>query len=286
MFKSSGRNVLISFAAGVLLSSTSVLAVAADDDNTYHLLDKSGNVVMSGKHGCVDSKLANAPSKPLPECGDIVDDDGDGVNNDKDHCPGTPAGVQVDDKGCPIDSDGDGVPDYLDKCPRDSARAISKGVDAEGCPIDSDKDGVPDYRDRCPGTPFGAKVDADGCALFVGDKVVSLVGDVTFAFGKWSLSSQGKASLDGVINNIVSQSNLVRGVEVEGHTDSVGSAKYNMKLSQRRANSVRDYMVSKGVAAGLIKAIGKGEENPIADNKTKVGRAKNRRVEIKIDTAQ
>jgi len=286
MFKSSSRNVLISLAAGVLLSSTSVLVTAADDDKTYHLLDKSGNVIMSGQHGCVDSKRPNMPSKPTPECGDIVDDDGDGVNNDKDQCPGTPKGVTVDEKGCPIDSDGDGVPDYLDKCPRDSARAISKGVDADGCPVDSDKDGVPDYRDRCPGTPFGAKVDADGCALFAGETRVSLVGDVTFQFGKWALSPQGKTALDSVISNIVTQQNIVRGVEVVGHTDSVGSAKYNQTLSERRAGSVRDYMVSKGVSSSLIKAMGKGEDAPVATNKTKKGRALNRRVEIMIDTAQ
>ncbi|MCC6543014.1 MAG: OmpA family protein [Nitrospirae bacterium] len=119
------------------------------------------------------------------------DDDGDGVRNEIDRCPGTPAGVGVDPTGCPIDSDKDGVADYMDKCPDTPAglKVDSNGcsedsdndgvadsmdqcpktpvgikVDTKGCPIDSDKDGVADYMDKCPGTPAGEKVDADGCS--------------------------------------------------------------------------------------------------------------------------
>jgi OOP family OmpA-OmpF porin len=91
-----------------------------------------------------------------------LDSDGDGVTDDKDQCPDTPRGVKVDTKGCPLDSDGDGVPDYRDKCPN-----TPKGVrvDASGCPLDTDGDGVPDYRDKCPNTPKGARVDSNGCPL-------------------------------------------------------------------------------------------------------------------------
>jgi len=85
-----------------------------------------------------------------------------------DYCPTTtPAGVKVDDWGCPLDSDKDGVPDYLDKCPGTPAGVK---VDKDGCPLDSDKDGVPDYLDKCPGTPAGVKVDKDGCPLQDSDK--------------------------------------------------------------------------------------------------------------------
>lgn len=88
------------------------------------------------------------------------DTDGDGVVDSKDMCPDTPAGIKVDEAGCPIDTDKDGVPDYLDECPGTPTGAP---VDKKGCPIDSDKDGVPDYTDLCPNTPSGIAVDDFGC---------------------------------------------------------------------------------------------------------------------------
>lgn len=90
------------------------------------------------------------------------DKDGDGVPNDLDECPNTPAGVAVDAKGCPKDEDGDGIPDYLDKCPGTPAGVA---VDSLGCPLDADKDGVPDYLDQCAETPENVSVDANGCPL-------------------------------------------------------------------------------------------------------------------------
>ncbi len=94
-----------------------------------------------------------APAKP-------VDSDADGVADGDDRCPGTPAGVKVDAKGCPVDTDADGVADYLDKCPGTPAGVK---VDAKGCPVDTDGDGVADYQDKCLDTPAGAPVDVDGC---------------------------------------------------------------------------------------------------------------------------
>jgi hypothetical protein len=88
------------------------------------------------------------------------DTDGDGVDDNKDVCPDTPMGLEVDEFGCPIDSDSDGVPDYLDKC-NNTLRNIL--IDETGCPIDSDRDGVPDYLDKCPYTPQNILVDANGC---------------------------------------------------------------------------------------------------------------------------
>jgi len=118
--------------------------------------------------GCATNAAAKpvAAPKPAPAPAPVVvapvDSDGDGVPDSIDQCPGTPAGVKVDAKGCPIDSDGDGVPDYLDKCPNTPAGAK---VDANGCELDSDGDGVVDRLDKCPNTPAGAKVDANGCEL-------------------------------------------------------------------------------------------------------------------------
>src|SRR5207302_4573752 len=88
------------------------------------------------------------------------DSDGDGVPDNKDACPGTPAGAVVDPRGCPLDADQDGVPDGLDRCPGTPAGAH---VDATGCPTDGDADGVFDGIDQCPNTPAGAQVDANGC---------------------------------------------------------------------------------------------------------------------------
>lgn len=90
------------------------------------------------------------------------DSDHDGVTDNKDDCPNTPAGVTVDQRGCPMDSDHDAVPDGLDKCPN---TPVGAHVDATGCPTDADGDGVPDGIDQCPDTPAGAQVDAKGCPI-------------------------------------------------------------------------------------------------------------------------
>jgi outer membrane protein OmpA-like peptidoglycan-associated protein len=100
---------------------------------------------------------APAPMQPAP-----LDGDKDGVTDDKDQCPTTPAGRKVDAKGCELDGDKDGVVDALDRCPTTPA---CRKVDAQGCELDSDHDGVVDALDRCPATPAGRKVDANGCEL-------------------------------------------------------------------------------------------------------------------------
>lgn len=103
-------------------------------------------------------QVAPAPAPAPPPA--PKDDDKDGVNNDLDRCPDTPAGVKVDTNGCPVDSDRDGVADYTDNCPN---TPVGVRVDSKGCPVDSDKDGVADPMDKCPDTPAGATVDASGC---------------------------------------------------------------------------------------------------------------------------
>jgi OmpA-OmpF porin, OOP family len=107
-------------------------------------------------------KVEAVEERPAPQPVQVRDSDGDGVTDDMDKCPNTPAGVKVDSVGCPLDSDMDGVPDYLDKCPNTPAGVK---VDSMGCPLDSDKDGVPDNLDKCPNTPAGVKVDSTGCPL-------------------------------------------------------------------------------------------------------------------------
>ena len=169
----------------------------------------------------------------------------------------------------PSDEDNDGVPDTDDKCPGSK----SLPVDSNGCENDGDSDGVPDALDLCPTTPIGATVDAKGCS----NALVSLKG-VHFKFDSANLTSEAKSILDGALSAI--QSNASQNLQVEGHTDSTGSELYNQDLSERRAQSVVDYLVSKGVNSSRLTAKGFGESSPVSSNDTSESRAQNRRVEI------
>lgn len=236
------------------------------------------------------------------------DEDGDGVADHLDKCPGTPRGVTVDSVGCPIDSDGDGVPDYLDKCPNTPA---GTAVNAEGCPIDSDGDGVPDNLDKCPNTPKGMAVDANGCPDTDGDGVpdnldkcpntprgvpvdasgcpmagITVMGDewmvrgeILFALNKSGLTPQAEELLGRAVDFLKKNPQYV--TEIQGHTDSTGPLAWNMELSQRRADTVKAYMVSQGIPADALTTKGFGPNEPIAPNDTKENRAKNRRVDFK-----
>ena len=109
---------------------------------------------------------------------------------------------------------------------------------------------------------------------------VTYAADAFFDFDKSSLKAEGKAKLDDLVGK-------VKGINLEviiavGHTDSVGADAYNQKLSVRRAEAVKAYLVSKGIEKNRVYTEGKGEKQPVADNKTKEGRAKNRRVEIEV----
>ena len=115
-------------------------------------------------------------------------------------------------------------------------------------------------------------------------ETVTLAGDQEFDFDKADLKPKAQQDLDELAAHIARIN--VDSIAVIGHTDSVGADAYNDKLSERRANSVRDYLVSKGVDPNKIQASGRGKREPVADNKTKEGRAKNRRVEVKIEGSQ
>jgi outer membrane protein OmpA-like peptidoglycan-associated protein len=230
----------------------------------------------------VPDYLDNCPDTPhgaaVDSHGCPLDSDGDGVPDYLDKCADTPSGVKVDSNGCPLDSDGDGVPDYLDKCP-DTPKGVE--VSTNGCPLDSDGDGVPDYLDKCPNTPRGTKVDANGCPVIKEEfKHFKLSGDANFNTGKADLLPKAFPILNELAEAMKSNPNYKW--SVEGYTDSRGKDAMNMKLSERRAQSVVDYLVSKGVDRSIFTIKGFGKANPIGDNKTDEGRAKNRRVEIKV----
>ena len=213
--------------------------------------------------------------------GDQLDSDGDGVLDNNDKCPGTPVGVKVDADGCPLDSDGDGVYDYKDKCPGTPAGV---NVDGDGCPLDSDGDGVADYKDKCPGTPTGVWVDANGCPSSVLDSgsTAWTFNEINFETAKANIQPSSYGILDEISAALTANPQLK--VDVEGHTDNTGARAFNMDLSQRRAQSVVDYLVKKGVSPDRLTAKGYGPDRPIADNGTRVGRAKNRRVQfVRVD---
>jgi OOP family OmpA-OmpF porin len=201
-----------------------------------------------------------------------LDSDGDGVPDSMDKCPNTPHGVTVDASGCPLDSDGDGVPDYLDKCPN-TPHGVA--VNATGCPLDSDGDGVPDYLDKCPNTPKGDKVDVNGCTVA---NEIKLPG-VNFETNKWVLLPESTTTLDEAAATLKKYPSLV--VEVHGHTDSRGSVKHNLVLSQHRAEAVMKYLKDHGVTNSMT-AKGFGVDHAVASNETAEGRAQNRRVSIRI----
>ena len=242
-------------------------------------VDKDGCPIDTDSDGVADylDKCPNTPKGVKVDAnGCPLDTDGDGVPDYLDKCPDTPKGVAVDANGCPLDADGDGVPDYLDKCPNTPAGVA---VDASGCPLDTDGDGVPDYLDKCPDTPAGAKVDSVGCPI---DSVVlKTFQNIEFEFGSEKLTRGSYPTLDQIAKTLKDNSITVR-ISVAGYTDYIGSKEYNMKLSVRRANSVRKYLLHKKVPAKSISIIGYGKEYPIATNKTSEGRRKNRRVEFKM----
>ncbi len=236
----------------------------------------------------VPDYLDECPNTPQAAYGKIdakgcpMDTDGDGVPDYLDECPGTPeeAHSTVDEKGCPIDSDGDGVPDYLDECPH-TPEAARGHVDNKGCELDSDGDGVPDYQDECPAVA-GTKANK-GCPELkreVRQLLQKAMQGIEFETGKSTIKKKSFPLLDKIANIFIENANYV--IEVQGHTDNTGKAEMNRKLSQQRADAVKNYLAKKGVEASRMTAVGYGQEVPIADNKTSAGRQKNRRVEFKI----
>jgi OmpA-OmpF porin, OOP family len=244
--------------------------------------DSDGDGVFDGIDRCPDTpRGAHVDARGCP-----VDSDGDGVFDGIDQCAQTPAGATVDSRGCPQDSDGDGVYDGLDACPNTPNGCR---VDARGCPTDADGDGVCDGVDQCPDTPAGATVDAHGCPVVVSEKEVQFLDTgllrldaVRFASGKAEILPESDAVLDEVGKILVDWPQLQ--VEIGGHTDARGAAKFNEKLSQARAQAVLDYLVKwfPNLDPSQYSVHGYGESQPVADNKTEAGRAQNRRVEFKV----
>ena len=215
------------------------------------------------------------------------DNDADGLADKIDKCPNDPEDADgfEDDDGCPDDdNDADGLADKADKCP-DKPEDKDGFEDDDGCPdCDNDGDGVPECPtvvDLCPNKPAKTK---DGCPDYklvkVTEKKIELKQTVYFDTAKTTIKRRSFALLNEVARVMADNPKIK--VRIEGHTDSRGSDTYNLKLSDGRAASVRQYMIDQGVTSDRMTSKGYGERVPIADNRTRAGRADNRRVEFVI----
>jgi outer membrane protein OmpA-like peptidoglycan-associated protein len=221
--------------------------------------------------------------KPVPIIIEKVerDSDGDGIPDDIDRCPLEPEdkdGFQ-DEDGCPDpDNDNDGVVDAMDACPNNPGP-----VENRGCPVlDRDGDGIPDSEDKCPDQ---AGVPPDGCPrrytlLEVMRERIVIKQQVKFATAKYKVLPASYSLLNQVVQ-VLNDFPKMR-VRIEGHTDNVGGEASNLKLSQKRAESVRAYLIAKGISPDRLEAVGYGMTRPISSNKTQKGRTQNRRTEFHI----
>lgn len=208
------------------------------------------------------------------------DIDKDGVLDRDDYCP-REAGPAP--KGCPIidlDPDHDGVPLPCDQCPTE------KGVKPDGCPIrDTDGDGILDDKDKCPNEPETKNgfEDDDGCPDTVPEAVKKFTGvieGIYFDKAKATIRPDSKRVLSMAAKVLATYPSIH--LEISGHTSSEGDEAFNQKLSQDRADSVKEWLVNNGIPPERIKTRGAGPSEPRADNKTEAGRVKNRRIEFKV----
>jgi outer membrane protein OmpA-like peptidoglycan-associated protein len=246
--------------------------------------DRDGDGIKDNVDKCPDQPEDKDGFQDEDGCPDL-DNDNDGIPDKTDKCPNEPEdkdGFQ-DQDGCPdLDNDGDGLNDAIDKCPNDPEDKDGF-EDEDGCPDpDNDKDGFLDKDDKCPNEPG---VAPDGCPkkynlVVVTEKKIELKQTVFFDFNKATIKSVSFALLNEVAQAMTDNPKIK--VEVQGHTDSVGNDAFNLKLSQSRAESVRTYLIKRGVSSDRMVPKGYGENVPIADNRTEAGRSQNRRVEFVI----
>jgi len=232
-------------------------------------------------------------SDPLPDgygCPDDPDTDGDGIVDSKDACELLVEDKDgyLDDDGCPdVDNDLDGVVDDKDgkdgSCKNDPEDPDDY-EDADGCPEpDNDNDKVVDLQDHCPNVPGVDEPPKPGCPkkpslVVVTDKEIKITQQIHFAFDKDVIRPESYPVLNAVVD--VLKGNPKIKLEVQGHTDDKGPPAYNKKLSQRRADSVRKYLVEHGIDGSRLTSVGYGMERPIVPNSTPVNRALNRRVQF------
>ena len=290
-----GAKVPITHALSLRLDARDNLTAKTDSDGQAHSFE-----LMLGLSAVIERSRREPPPPP-------ADSDHDGVLDRNDKCP---AEVGVAPSGCPADTDGDSVLDRDDYCPKEAGPAPKGcpivdldpdkdgvpvpcdacpeevGVKPDGCPIrDKDGDGIFDDKDKCidkPETKNGFE-DDDGCPDTLPERIKKFTGVVEgiyFDQGKATIRKQSTNVLDGAVKVLKEFPSI--SMEISGHTSSEGDKDFNQKLSQDRADSVKQWLVDKGIPSERIKTRGVGPDEPIADNKTAQGRAKNRRIEFKV----
>jgi OmpA-OmpF porin, OOP family len=269
--KSIGSHFFYSLGIGGLLSrakgkKVSVKALAVQQ---YIQRDRDGDGIWDSLDVCPD-QAGIARFKGCP------DTDNDGIQDKEDNCPSI-FGLEKY-KGCPIpDSDADGINDEEDQC------IYLPGVlKYKGCPVpDRDQDGVNDEEDLCIDVP-GIR-ENKGCPGITKEfinKIDLAAKNIFFKTGSHELLSRSFSSLDEVAG--ILKANPEFTLSIEGHTDNIGDENFNQLLSKGRAQAVLEYLLSKGIAKSRLSSTGYGEQRPIADNSSPKGRARNRRVEMRV----
>ncbi|MFM7200490.1 MAG: OmpA family protein [Myxococcota bacterium] len=261
------------------------------DDDGCPDLDNDGDGIPDEKDQCPNDPEDKDGFEDADGCPD-ADNDRDGLGDNRDRCPNQAEDFDgfEDEDGCPeVDNDGDGILDSLDKCPNEPEDKDAF-EDDDGCPDeDNDKDGIKDLADKCPNEPevINGVEDEDGCPdegtqlVFIKDDKLVILFPVHFEYNKVTIRADSETLLNQVAMTIKAN-DFIKKIRIEGHTDWDGDDNFNLKLSQGRAESVRDYLIKQGVDANRLEAQGFGETRPIASNKTNAGKEKNRRVEFII----
>ncbi|MBA0885378.1 OmpA family protein [Flavobacterium undicola] len=225
--------------------------------------------------GIIDSNDACPEVAGLAAFNGCPDTDGDGVADKDDACPDVAGLASL--KGCP-DADKDGIADKDDKCPN-----VAGPKENAGCPWpDTDKDGVADKDDACP--EVAGPASNKGCPEVTPEAMDELKSQARFIY-----FNSGKATFkdSDVPKRLDAMAALLKNYAnseflIEGHTDSDGSDAFNQKLSENRADAVKNALLERGISSSKLKSVGYGETMPVATNKTAAGKALNRRTEVKL----
>ena len=254
--------------------------------------DKDGDGILDNVDEC--PKVPESFNGYLDEDGcPERDSDGDKIFDESDQCRTVAEDYDgfEDEDGCPeYDNDNDQIVDTKDQCPNEP-EDYDAFQDEDGCPedlVDTDNDGIMDNVDRCIRQPETKNdyMDADGCpdkrpnGVRITETAIVIEDKVYFETAKAVILPKSYPILNSVAQVLKDYSKIQ--VEVQGHTDSDGSDTYNRKLSDDRAQSVKEFLIEAGVEAERLQSKGYGEDVPIAENDTAEGKEKNRRVEFKI----
>ena len=276
----------------LLIARTNV-ALALEAAERCRPKDRDGDGILDGDDECPDSAETVNNFKDEDGCPE-GDRDRDGIWDSEDQCPDDPEDLDnfMDSDGCPDrDNDNDGIPDASDKCP-DDPEDMDGDEDFDGCPDaakDRDGDGIGDDVDRCIDDPetINEYLDEDGCPdtppqnVRITQESIEIDDKILFASGKSRILPVSFTILNSVAQVMRDYPDIK--VKIEGHTDSDGSDSANLRLSQARAEAVREYLISRGTVGSIrLSAEGFGEAQPIDTNRTAAGKANNRRVEFKI----